>query len=200
MKESKVRITHAAHTYVNLIEELTYGRMMLDVGFLAPNTMEFFKNRGWLTWGIDVNEIIEGGGSIYKGDFLEYDFSPKIDKEKLKEITGETEVKRTFDLIWMSHVLEHFNDPLRAINKAYNLLSDTGILYIAVPDIEFIYKTGVAGWSHFKKREHYIMWSERALRRELERLGFKVIMMRRNFSSRFSSWYDIHCICQRNYF
>jgi hypothetical protein len=44
------------------------------------------------------------------------------------------------------------------------------------------------------------MWNESALVRELERLGFKVIMKRRNFSARFASWFDLQILCQKNYF
>lgn len=192
--------THAARTYAPIIEELMYGRMMLDVGFGAPFNMKFFEDRGWLIWGIDRNEEIQPGGNIYKGNFMTYDFSPNIDKKRLKGIIGTDKVKRTFDLIWMSHVLEHLNDPIGALKKAYDLLSEAGVIYISTPDIDFINKTGISGWPHWKEREHYIMWSERALVRELERLGFKTILKRRNFSSRFVSWWDVQYIGQKNYF
>ncbi len=199
-KEADLRSIHAARTYAPIIEELTYGRMLLDVGFNTTHNMDFFERRGWLVWGIEVNKDIKGHKNIYKGNFETYDFSPNIDKEKLKELTGKESIKRTFDLIWMSHVLEHFSDPIRALRKAYNLLSETGVIYIATPDIDFIYKTGIAGFPHWKKNEHYIMWSERALVRELERIGFNIIMKRRNFSSRFPSWYDVHVIAQKRFF
>jgi SAM-dependent methyltransferase len=191
---------HSCYTYAPIIEELTYGRMMLDVGFNLPYNMEAFDKRGWLTYGIDRNTQLEPGGNIYKGDFMTYDFSPNISKEQLKELTGESEVKRTFDLIWMSHVLEHFSDPKAALKRCFDLLSETGVLYISTPDIDFINKQGVQGWGHWKKDEHYILFSERALNREAERIGFKTVMSRRNFASRFGAWWDIHAIYQKNYF
>lgn len=197
----KLNGIHAARTYVRLIEELTYGRMMLDVGFGISYNMEYFKDRGWLTWGIDNNKDLEPGGNIYKGDFISYDFSPNVSEEDMKKMLGTNVIdKRVFDLIWMSHVLEHFSDPCRAIRRAYDLLSESGVLYISTPDIDFIQKTGLSGYPHFKGNEHYLMWSEPALKREVERIGFKVIMSRRNFSTRFSAWYDIHLICQKVYF
>jgi SAM-dependent methyltransferase len=198
-KESDIRGQYAAKIYTPIIEEATYGRMMLDVGFNTTYNLQFFEKRGWLVWGIDVNKDLEGKGNIYHGDFETYDFSPNIDKEKLKELEIK-EVNRTFDLIWMSHVLEHFRDPIKALKKAYNLLSPTGIIYVAVPDIDFINKTGTAGFPHWKSREHYIMWTERALVRELENVGFNVILKHRNFSSRFSSWYDVQILAQKRYF
>lgn len=200
MKEGETRLIHTAHTYANVIEETTYGRMMLDVGFCTPNVMEYFKSRGWLTWGIDVNPSTPAGGSIYRGNFLEYDFSPNISKEKLLELTGTETLERKFDLIWMSHVLEHFNYPLAALQKSYDLLSETGVLFIDVPDADFINKTGVNGYPHWKMQEHYTLWTEGALKKQLEKIGFKVILGRRNFSSRFPSWFSTHVLAQKDYF
>jgi SAM-dependent methyltransferase len=200
MKEGKVRLVHQARIYAPIIEELTYGRMMLDVGYCVPNNMEFFKERGWLTWGIDQNKETGGSGSFYRGDFTTYDFDLPARSKDLQELVGGDKIKRTFDLIWMSHSFEHFNDPVTVLRKAHDLLSETGVLYISTPDIDFINKTGVPGYPHWKKDEHYVLWSEQALKREVEKAGFKVVMSRRNFSSRFSSWYDIQMIAQKNYF
>ena len=200
MKAGDKRLSHAGYTYANLIEELTYGRMMLDVGYCSTKNMDFFKKRGWLTWGIDVNQEVGGVGSLYRGDFLTYDFDIPALTQELKDLAEGESFKRQFDLIWMSHVLEHFNDPLAVLKKAYSLLPETGVLYIGVPDADFITKTGIGGYPHFKKDEHYTLWTEDSLKREVERIGFKVIMSRRNYASRYSSWYDIHLIAQKRYF
>ena len=197
-KQAKDRYEYMLRLYAPLIEELTYGRMMLEVGFCVPYILKAFEERGWLTWAIDVNPTLTGKGNIYNGDFLTYDFS--LQSDAIKEITGESKISRKFDLIWMGHTIEHFPDPITALNKAYDLLDPKGVMFISTPDIDFINKTGLSGFPHFKKKEHNILWSEMALKRELERIGFKIIMMRRNFSSRFMSWYDLHCIAQKNYF
>jgi len=191
---------HSCRTYGPLIEELTYGRQMLDVGFAIPWNMKAFEKRGWLVWGIDINKDLKGGGNLYKGDFMTYDFSPNIPKDKLQELTGGEKIERKFDLIWMGHIFEHFNDPIAAIKKAYDLLTEDGVLYIATPDIDFINSKGVSNFGHWKKQEHYIMWSERALNREVERVGFKTVMSRRNYINRFGTWNDVHAIYQKKYF
>lgn len=191
---------HAARTYAPIIEELTLKRMMLDVGMAGHYNLKFFEDRGWVTYGIDVADALKAGGNIYRGNFENYDFEIRLTDE-LKQMLGDLKPsKRTFDLIWMSHVLEHFQDPIQALKKAHDLLSETGVLYIATPDIDFINKTGVGGWPHWKSSEHYILWSEQALVRELERIGFNVIMKRRNYSSRYISWWDLHVIAQKRYF
>jgi len=201
MKEGKARQEYASRLYAPIIEETTYGRMMLDVGFTISTTMDYFEKRGWIVWGIDCNKDIIGKGNIYQGDFVTYDFQPHIDKTTLEAAIGkDAEVKRTFDLIWMSHVLSHFNDPIAALEKAIDLLSYSGMIYISVPDIDFICKTGVPGYPHWNKREHYTLWTKRALVNVLEKLGMEIILSRRNFSSRFHTWYDVQILAQKKYF
>jgi len=173
---------HAAKTYASVIEETTYGRRMLDVGFNLQDNMNFFRERGWIANGIDINKEVDKIGNTFIGKFEEFPF------------------KDEYNLIWMSHVLEHFNNPLQAMKKAYDLLSEDGVLYIATPDVDFITKTGLSGFPHWKKDEHYILWNERALVRELERIGFNIILKKRNFCSRFVSWYDCHIIAQKRYY
>jgi len=201
-KKLKPAISHAARTYAPLIEELTYGRMILDVGFSGSSiNIDYFRDRGWLTWAIDVNQDIEPKGNIYKGDFTTYDFSLSKHMAKIeKEIGVGEKAVRLFDVIWMGHVLERFARPMEVLHKAYNLLNETGVLYISTPDIGFISKTGVPFYPHWKSKRNSVLWSETALKREVERIGFKVIMLRRNFCSRFFKWYDIHLICQKKYF
>jgi SAM-dependent methyltransferase len=182
-KECDLVQVHAAKTYASVIEECTYGRKMLDVGFNLPQNMHFFRERGWITTGIDINPTLGGENGVITGSFEEYDkFEDK------------------YDLIWMSHVFEHFNDPIAVLKKVSDLLTETGVLYLSTPDIDFINKTGVSGFPHWNKNEHYIMWSERALVRELERLDFNVVVKRRNYSSRFTSWHDLQIIAQKRYF
>ena len=182
-KDSQYVWIHAARIYAPLIEELTYGRKLLDVGFGIPNVMKFYEDRGWIVTGIDINSEYSEMNNVINENF---EIKEKFDDQ--------------YNLIWMSHVLEHFNDPVEVLKKAYDLLPEDGVLYIATPDIDFINKTGVSAYPHWKPKEHYIMWSERALKRELEKIGFKIITCRRNFTARFSSWYDIQLIAQKNYF
>ena len=182
-KDADLVQIHAARTYAPLIEELTYGRKMLDVGFCLPYNMDFFKERGWIAKGLEINSFFKDRKDVLCGDFEE---------------CGD--LKDQFDLIWMSHVFEHFKDPIKALKKAYDLMPENGVLYIATPDIDFISKTGVGSFPHWKSHEHYVMWTERALVRELERVGFNIVMKRRNYSSRFTGWYDVQILCQKNYF
>lgn len=193
------QFTHAARCYSNVIEELTYGRQMLEVGGLSGQVMDFFQKRGWIGNLIDVNPAIKAGGNVHLGDIANYDFSIEVPKD-LVEAIGEEKIERKFDLIWMSHVIEHVEHPLQVLKKLHDMLSPSGVLYLAAPEPEFIMKQGVAGWAHWKPKEHNIFMPLTVMVRELERIGFEVILKKRNFSSRFMQWYDWHIIAQKKYF
>lgn len=194
-----LRRVHTAYLYSNLIEDMTFGRFMLSVGFtLNPEVLKFMGDRGWLAWGIDDRNF-QPGGKLYRGNFIDYDFD--VDKKELKEALGhEEKIKRKFDLIWMEHYLERVPNPIEVLKRAVDLLSETGILFLSVPDIEFINKRGVAGWIHWDKKTNYIFWSKRALVKELEKFGMEVIVCRRNYTSRTDYWDDLQIVAQRKYY
>jgi len=58
------------------------------------------------------------GHGIYHGDFLDIDFSDK-----------------RFDIITLWHSLEHFIDPGAVLERVRQLLTDDGVLIIAVPNL-----------------------------------------------------------------
>ena len=170
--------------YAPIIEELTMGRKALDVGYCVPNTMQALKERGWVTFGIDNNKDSEESDRLIKDDFE----------------TTEKLYKNTYDLVWMGHVLEKFKDPLSALWRTRDILQNNGVLYISTPDIDFLYSKPHGEWTHWNKEDNNIMWSERSLRRELERLGLNIIVCRRNYYSRYGFYHDLHVICQKTYF
>jgi len=181
LKFCKEVMTYAPRLYLPLIEEMTYGRHFLDVGFALPYVMDYASERGWITWGIDINPDAEGGKhQVICADFTQYDF-------------GE----QKFDCIWMNHIFEHFKDPVAMLAKIRNLLNPDGCCFIATPDTDFIFITSPAQWGHWKKGEHFILWSLRALKKSCRTFGFDIILSRKNYSKRFIAWNDCHLIIQR---
>jgi len=91
-------------------------------------------------------------------------------KKNLEDFIG----KQQFDIIRMSHVLEHLNDPNKTLEIIYKLLKNDGILIIGVPNFTTISKAF---------REHYALhlpyhryhFSELNIKILLNRHGFKTI-------------------------
>ena len=202
-KHTQKLLKHYVHTYAPLIEETVYGRKMLDVGFGGKVIMNEMERRGWLTWGIDSNKVICGHDNIYKGDFEEYDFKPNVSKEALEKELGKeaiVDLKIEYDLIWCSNTFACFKDPVKALKKMYELLNEEGTLFLTVPDIDFITTCGIGAFPGFKKDEYHTLWNKTSIVRELERIGFNVIMAKRNFKNSYINHYDVHIIAQKKYF
>jgi SAM-dependent methyltransferase len=183
-KEYDLVSVQAARIYAPFIEELTMGRKMLDIGFCRYNNINFLKKRGWVTFGIEKNKDIEPTDRIIVDDFE----------------TTDKLYSNTYDLVWLSHVLEKFKDPISALRKIKEILQNNGVLYIATPDIDFLYNKPSGEWTHWNKKENNIMFNSRSLTMELEKIGFYVVMCRRNYYSRFGFYNDLHLIAQKIYF
>ncbi|HLC41733.1 MAG TPA: class I SAM-dependent methyltransferase, partial [Methylomirabilota bacterium] len=99
------------------------------------------------------------GLDVAQGDLMEAQFEPA-----------------SFDLIRMSHVLEHFRDPLASLKRAHDLLRPGGILFLETPNIrcwDFRLLGRYWGALHFPR--HITLFSERTIRRAAEQVGFRVV-------------------------
>ncbi|MBN1526089.1 MAG: methyltransferase domain-containing protein [Candidatus Omnitrophica bacterium] len=102
------------------------GKTVMEIGCSAGGILLPFLEDGADVRGYDYNKsYLEYGRSINRGLDLRHG--------------GIDEVKNTgerFDFLIMNHVLEHLVDPKEAVQTAFNLLKDGGILYLSVPSIK----------------------------------------------------------------
>ncbi len=142
-----------------------YGKnMFLDLGSIAPFTLDEAKRLGFETTGFDMFERKDFGHDLVVGDF---------------EIISLFEPK-SFNLIWANHIFEHFHYPLEALKKCYDLLSDNGEIFVAMPDPFFINFENIYTFPHFLLRNHHIMWDMDSFIDEAEKIGFKNTLRYRN--------------------
>lgn len=182
------RVNYYVRMYAQIIEEKTYGRRMLDVGFCSPMLMQEMEKRGWLTAGIDFIP-----SNYLTGDFMTETFGA-TDK-----FPGER-----FDLIWMGDFLQCLKDPIPAIYKAYQLLRPNGIMVIVTPNTDNMRRNFIPQWGHWDMETCKSFINERILREafikaeasfngRLDILYFD----KSNQSNRFVSWNNMHVIAQK---
>jgi predicted SAM-dependent methyltransferase len=100
------------------------------------------------------------------------------------------------DCIISYHQLDKTGYFREELERLHDLLEPSGVLFLAVPDAEYIDSLGVVNFGHWF-RDNKIIFSRREMCRLLEQAGFEVILARANNSSRFVKNNDMHIIAQR---
>jgi 2-polyprenyl-3-methyl-5-hydroxy-6-metoxy-1,4-benzoquinol methylase len=99
-------------------------------------------------------------------------FGVKVDSLDFLEFHSQNQV----DIICMGDVLEHFLDPVAAIKKARELLTENGILWISTPNFDSAYcrilKDRDPMW---KVCEHLNFFSRQSLINLLSRFNFEIL-------------------------
>lgn len=154
---------------------------MIEIGCGNGNNMNKFANKGFSTIGIEPDSKArkvakEKGHIVYKGT-----------AEELPNVI----VNKRFDVVLMSHVLEHCLDINAAILNAKNLLTDEGVFIVETPNCESLgFKTQQSEWPWSDIPRHLNFFTVSSLKLILLKHGFSVVTEKyRGFCRQFSnSW------------
>ncbi|KXU32635.1 hypothetical protein A0J57_08755 [Sphingobium sp. 22B] len=151
--------------------QLPPGARILDIGSGDGEILEAFRDRGFAALGVDPDERSRDFCAARGLAVL-----PGTAEEPPAALDGQQ-----FDLVVMSHSLEHCLDPVRAIRTIARLLAPGGLAYIEVPN---------AGCRHFETfrqcsemfdaPRHLWFFSQQALLRLTEAGGFTVAALHYN--------------------
>lgn len=111
---------YALKNKINLIHKLNKGSgKLLDIGAGTGDFLVVAKNKGWEIAGVEVNK---------KARILAKEKSVPL-KSRIEDFTDQK-----FDVITMWHVLEHISNYKEVLQTCQSLLSENGVLVIAVPN------------------------------------------------------------------
>jgi SAM-dependent methyltransferase len=153
------------HRRAAAIRRLIPAGKVLDVGCGRGVTLSFLRAHGFETVGLELSDAAAAhardvlGLDVRTGDFLDADFEPE-----------------SFAAIIFWHSLEHLAEPMRALDRARELLAPGGILIVAVPNFASI-QARVSGpsWFHLDVPRHYVHFTARALKKSMKSRGFAII-------------------------
>lgn len=141
---------------------------LLEVGCSVGNTLQAAHNLGINHLGIDI--------SSFAVNFCNR-MNLNAKQINLEQLLNQ---KETFDLVFMQHVLEHFESPAKMLEKCNQLLVQNGLVLILVPNAgyfkahkkreqhRFYSKQGVGA-------EHFVYFNYDTLSEVLESTGYNVI-------------------------
>jgi len=130
-----------------IIVNHSVGNTILDVGCGTGNFLDFFKQRGWKTIGIEPAQEPREVGKIK--------FDLKIfDESILDEFSPQY-----FDVITLWHVFEHVFDINKRISQLKRILKNKGILVFALPNVQSwdckYYNSFWAAWDVPRHLSHF---------------------------------------------
>ena len=162
------------------LRRLGYERKkVLDLGCDAGYALAAFLEHGWNVVGIEVNRATS-----------EY-ARKKLGVPILSSI-NELEATEKFDVIMLSHVIEHIVEPGELLKALAARLRPQGVLYIMAPNygsyhVRYL-KRG--NWLGFIPLQHVWYFNSRSLRRLLRQNGFRCLAVksRHYFPWRSRTW------------
>jgi len=163
--------------YFPLIEEITFGRRLLEVDSLDLEVCNAAAKRGWITFATSEKELT--GTSVWTDKFLNIKDAPET----------------KFDCIYVYHWIEKLING-ESLRKLHDWLNPGGVLFLATPDSHYVDEIGVVNFGHWFK-ENNIIFSRAAMKKELEKAMFEVVLLRGNPSNRFLKCNDMHIIARR---
>ena len=145
----------------------TAGARLLDVGCGHGGFIKLAKEIGWEAEGIDfdpkaVQAARARGLNVRCGT--------------VKELAERAD---QYDVITLSHVIEHVHEPLDLLLDLYRLLKPSGQLWLETPNLNSL---GAAmfgrNWRGLEPPRHLVLFNPKSLRKGLEYAGFRQVKQR----------------------
>ena len=151
------------------------GSRILDIGCGKGAFLDIAKKDGWDVTGIEP--------TLRSAEYAKKTYDINVITTGLLESHLDD---ASFNAITMWHVLEHLPNPNLNFKTIYNILSNNGLLIVAVPNIgSFQSKLGKNRWFHLDPPRHITHFTPSVLSGLLESNGFRVIKID-HFSAEFN--------------
>ena len=154
-----------ASYYLSMLPRTGHMPRVLDIGCAEGRLLKSFLNMGCRCYGVEHKNYPE---------------SRFLCRDQISYTQGELETielpEKSFDLIFLWHVLEHVNNPDAVINRAYKLLNENGLLVIAVPNFSSIEaRLFKQLWFHLDVPWHKYHFTEKSVKYLVEKKHFVII-------------------------
>lgn len=140
------------------------GASLLEIGCAFGYFLRSAQKRGYDAQGIEISEAGEE--------------ARRLGHRVFNETLESYEPGRTFDVVVLIDVFEHFADPESALEKIRRLLKPGGVLAMIIPDFgSTACRLLGPAWLHYKL-EHLFYYTKKSLRSLLEKHGFDALELK----------------------
>ncbi len=169
---------------INLLKKFKKGRdsLLLDVGCGKGYFAAKCSESGFKAKGIDVSS----SGIEFAKNRLGIDAVVG----SIEEYSNLPDYKESFDFVTLLATIEHLPNPLIVLHSIHNCLKPGGIFLLDTGLGNDKFEKYLAGHSQwYDALQHLFVYSEEGLRILLEKSGFKILSVNRNFERNFMRRY-----------
>ncbi|MBE2200804.1 MAG: class I SAM-dependent methyltransferase [Anaerolinea sp.] len=139
------------------------GRSLLDIGAYIGVFVEVAAQSGWEAWGVEPSDWAAAAAQA----------------QGLNVITGTQDAPelngQQFDVVTMWDVIEHVDDPLVEMTKAYHLLKPGGWFVVHTMDIDSLTARLMGPRWPWLMDMHLHYFSQRTMAQMLQKIGYEVV-------------------------
>lgn len=139
------------------------GRSLLDIGAYIGVFVEVAAQSGWEAWGVEPSDWAAAAAQA----------------QGLNVITGTQDAPelngQQFDVVTMWDVIEHVDDPLVEMTKAYHLLKPGGWFVAHTMDIDSLTARLMGPRWPWLMDMHLHYFSQRTMAQMLQKIGYEVV-------------------------
>ena len=148
------------------------GRL-LDLGCSAGGNLAKFQDHGWDVYGIEFSEVAVAQARERFGDRIHHG---TLETAPFKD--------GFFDVVYLSHTLEHLFNPVATLVRLRQLLQPEGMVVITVPNADSL-EARLFGrwWVPWDPPRHLYHFGKETLTKVLEQAGLHVVRMRTGVGS-----------------
>lgn len=166
------RIKNVYLNKIKLIEKYTQGTKILDIGAGIGGFVRVSQDAGYTTTGLEMeDEQVKLAKKVFNVNLI---------NDKLESFFIKNNVK--YDVVFLHHVLEHFQYPKESLVLIKNMLKKDGILLIEVPNDFFIVsevleiRLGILTPKKHRNPYHHIsFFSPITLKKLVEVAGYNIL-------------------------
>lgn len=143
------------------LPHVSQGARLLDVGFGDATFLENAQSAGWEVAGVDMDSVVvnlaqQRGLNVRQGSIEVFADQPG-----------------SFDVITISHVIEHVYNPVEFLKVAFGLLKPGGRLWLDTPNMEsFGYARFGKDWRGLEPPRHLVLFNSKSIGYALKQSGF----------------------------
>ncbi|MBI2108845.1 MAG: class I SAM-dependent methyltransferase [Parcubacteria group bacterium] len=167
-KKLAVKESRHIKKILNYLQKTVSNGKLLDVGCSNGDFLFFAKQRGFETYGVEINELT---AEIARSREL------NVKQGTLKDAHY---ADNFFDTVFLGDIIEHVKNPKELLVESHRVLKSTGVLVISTPNLDSfwakttfkLYKRFNISWSVLTPPHHLFQFSEDNLKQFLTQNGF----------------------------